>query len=93
MPDNKPFIDPAAILKKIPMLFRGPVKDAVSSKQGVKIIGVINKLAPLGEKVNAAIDFNLLAEWISEQKFVKDKPLMKSAILAAAGEIEKLDDK
>lgn len=101
MPDTQDFQLPIKdILHEVPLLFKGQAEHLLNAIQNADLnhdgkkdlaqaVKLFYKLQPLGEKINKSVDFEQLADWLTEQKFVTDKPLLKTAILEAAGAIEK----
>lgn len=92
------------IAKEVPFPLKGVAKDKLEdldnadlNKDGkrdvAQIANLFYVLQPLVDKVNQAVDFEELADWLVEQKFVKDKALLKAAILQAASQIEKAESK
>lgn len=104
MPAEEFHLDAKALAKNVPFPLRGLAEDFFNKvnaldmdhngkadiAQAAKLFFI---LMPLGQKLNGAVDFNLFADWICEQSFVKDQALVKAAIKEAFEQVEKMDDK
>lgn len=104
MADQEFHLDVDALVKDVPLLLRGKAKELLNrintmdlNKDGKADLAQAAKvyfiLVPLGQKLNSAVDFNLLADWLVAQPWVKDQALVKAAIKEACEQIEKMDDK
>lgn len=106
MPDNQEqefHIPIKQIVKEIPWAARGLAESLLEKLDNVDLNGDHKRdvaqavkfyflFKPLADKANKSIDYEKAADWLVEQNFVTDKPLLKAAILEAAGIIERSDD-
>ena len=96
-------IDEKAIAKQAPLMLRGEVEKNLAKleqfldtmdlnhdgkRDVAQLAKIVFILMPVADKINDVVDFNLFAEWVAKQEFVKDKALAVEILKKVCHEIE-----